>query len=142
MAPSVELLTAWLLLLLYSGASHGYEMARRLQAHRMTIDSPYIYRTLRKLEHQGCVESDWTNSAVGPRRRLYRITVRGRRRLLESIERIAAVRDLHDAFLREQEHVIEEAARATAGSSAAAASFTCTRGSGTETTRASARSFG
>lgn len=104
----VGLLRAWLLLLIDSGASYGYEMARQLEAHSLTVDVSYVYRALRKLECDGCIESDWTRSAVGPRRRLYRITPHGRSKLLEAIELIAAVRDLHDALLQAHQRIIEQ----------------------------------
>ena len=96
-----ELLTAWLLLLLDGGATHCYELHRALERHRLNIDVSAVYRMLRRLERERCVESGWTGSARGPRRRSYRLTAKGRRRL----EEIAALlNDLHDTFARVRVH--------------------------------------
>jgi len=103
----VELLTAWLLLLLDSGATHGYEMARQLEAQCLHVDVSYVYRTLRKLERDGYADSQWTESAIGPRRRLYRLNAVGRSKLLQSAELIAAVRDLHERFLQAHQQSIQ-----------------------------------
>lgn len=96
-----ELLTVWLLLLLDSGATHGYELHRALDAHRLNIDASAVYRALRRLERERCAESGWTGSAAGPRRRSYRLTAKGRRRLDEIA---ALVGDLHDTFARVRAH--------------------------------------
>ncbi len=97
------LLTGWLLLLLEDGACHGYELRRRIAAHRVDADRSIVYRMLRRLERDGCVESGWTESVSGPRRRLYRLTPRGRLRLEETERRIEAVRNVQEEFMRARE---------------------------------------
>lgn len=98
--PRKELMTAWLLLLLDGGATYGYDLGRELDAHRLNIDPAAMYRTLRKLEHAGWVQSRWMRPAAGPRRRFYRLTASGRRNLDEIAGLITAIRDVHDYFLQ------------------------------------------
>ena len=66
----------------------------------MCADTGAVYRVLRKLERDGCAESSWAASAAGPRRRLYRLTDKGRQALAENVAVIAATRDDHAAFLQ------------------------------------------
>ncbi len=93
-------MTAWLLLLLDRGASYGYELRRDLDAHRLSVDPSVLYRSLRKLERDGWVESRWLQSAAGPRRRLYRLTAKGRRNLDDIAALIADIRDLNEMFVQ------------------------------------------
>ena len=104
--PHRELTTAWLLLLLDSGASYGYEMRRELDAHQLSVDPSVVYRTLRKLERDGWVASRWMQSAAGPRRRFYRLTAKGRRSLDEIAALITEIRDLNDMFVQAHERVV------------------------------------
>ena len=97
--PHRELLTAWLLVLLESGASYGYDLRRELDARELSIDPSALYRTLRKLERDGWVQSRWMKAKTGPRRRFYKLTDSGRENLDEMAVVIKARRDVHDAFL-------------------------------------------
>ena len=101
--PSRELLTAWLLLLLDDGATHGYQLRRLLEAHGVTTETGAMYRTLRKLEDEGRASSRWEDSAAGPRRRLYQVTTKGRHDLHDLVEAIRLTRDVHTAFLEVHE---------------------------------------
>ena len=96
---SRELLTAWLLMLLDGKASHGYDLRRQLDVHGVATESGAMYRTLRKLEQEGCASSSWEHSAAGPRRRLYTLTAKGRRELTLLVDAITMKRDVHAAFL-------------------------------------------
>jgi PadR family transcriptional regulator PadR len=75
-----------LLLLLHKRAAHGYELSEDvaflgLDSQR-ALDSSLIYRTLRSLEAQGRVISNWdTESSAGPARRVYHLTESGDRYL-------------------------------------------------------------
>lgn len=111
--PGRELLAAWLLFVLEDGASYGYELRRELDAHAIRADPATLYRILRQFDGAGWVESRWMRPAAGPRRRLYRVTARGRRNLDELVVVIGRIRDTHAAFL---------AAYAAAGASAQSAS--------------------
>jgi PadR family transcriptional regulator PadR len=95
-----EMLTGWLLLLLDHGASYGYDLHRALQDHHVEVDPPMLYRTLRKLESEGWVQSRWMKSVAGPRRRFYRLTPQGSDKLEELAGLITAIRDFHDAFVQ------------------------------------------
>ena len=95
-----ELLTAWLLLLIDAGSSHGYDMRRELAARHLDADPASVYRTLSKLEREGQLRSRWGSTVDGPRRRLYEITPAGRSKLAESAGRIVDIRQSHDEFLK------------------------------------------
>ena len=82
---------------------HGYGLIRELEEHGVNVDPPAMYRTLRKLEHDGWVSSTWAKSDIGPRRRAYRVTPEGRRGLREMAAAIAATRDVHNRLLRHYE---------------------------------------
>jgi poly-beta-hydroxybutyrate-responsive repressor len=72
-------LQACLLLLLCEKPDHGYELADRLRPmHDADGDAGVIYRTLRALERQSLVCSQWQRSLTGPHRRVYRVTEEGR----------------------------------------------------------------
>lgn len=71
-------LQPFLLLSLEQWQSHGYELIRRLSIFGFeTVDPGSVYRTLRHLERDGLVESDW-DTTVGPARRRYSVTDAGR----------------------------------------------------------------
>jgi PadR family transcriptional regulator PadR len=94
---------AWLLLLLDRDAEYGYELRRQLEASGLSIEPTAVYRTLRKLESDGCVSSAWGKSEAGPRRRLYHLTPAGRDNLVHLTETVTVARDLYDMFLRARE---------------------------------------
>jgi PadR family transcriptional regulator PadR len=98
-----ELVAAWLLLLLDHHASYGYDLRHALKAHHVDPDPGTLYRVLRQLDDGGWLQSRWTDSASGPRRRLYRVTPKGRRNLVELAALIMGIRDTHRAFLQEYE---------------------------------------
>ena len=84
--PGIKRGTAELAVLsvLEDGPLHGYEMARRIeeQTHgslRFTLAS--LYPLLYKLEMRGWVRGAWEISAAGRRRRCYRLTPEGKKRL-------------------------------------------------------------
>lgn len=74
-----------LLLLLSSGeGKHGYllyEETKELAVTETEVDTGIVYRTLRALEVNGMVTSEWGPGIRGPNRRIYRITPAGRRHL-------------------------------------------------------------
>lgn len=82
---------AVLFLIATGQATHGYELiaqANELYLTDSVIDPAAIYRVLRDLEAQGCVESTWDVEGPGPARRVYRITERGRDRLVQWVTAI------------------------------------------------------
>jgi len=75
-----------LLLLKQKGRSYGYDLAVEVQAHAVTdaeIERAALYRTLRQLERNGNVASEWETDGNGPARRVYRLTPGGERHLGE-----------------------------------------------------------
>jgi poly-beta-hydroxybutyrate-responsive repressor len=73
-----------LLLLLAESPAHGYELIDRLRPFGFEISDPAtIYKTLRGMEQDGIVSSQWELSSRGPARRVYSLTSDGRD-LLES----------------------------------------------------------
>jgi len=85
-APGIKRGTAELAVLsvLEDGPLHGYEMARRIEAQtrgslRFTLAS--LYPLLYRLEKRGWVRGVWETSGTGRRRRRYRLTVEGKKKL-------------------------------------------------------------
>ena len=75
-----------LLLLKKKGHSYGYDLSADLQEHALTdaeIERGALYRTLRQLEMNGNVKSEWETDNGGPARRVYKLTKRGERHLGE-----------------------------------------------------------
>jgi PadR family transcriptional regulator, regulatory protein PadR len=75
-----------LLLLKKKGRSYGYDLAGDLHKHALTdaeIEKAALYRTLRQLEMNGNVASEWETDTGGPARRVYRLTANGERHLEE-----------------------------------------------------------
>ncbi len=75
-----------LLLLKKKGHSYGYDLCAELQEHALTdtaIEKAALYRTLRQLETNGNVKSEWETNKAGPARRVYKITKQGERHLEE-----------------------------------------------------------
>jgi DNA-binding PadR family transcriptional regulator len=75
-----------LLLLKKKGRSYGYDLSGGLQEHALTdaeIERAALYRTLRQLEANGNVVSEWKTDKSGPARRVYKLTAKGQRHLEE-----------------------------------------------------------
>ena len=69
-----------LLSALAEGPSHGYELIERLRArsdNAFDLPEGTVYPALHRLERDGLLTSAWTD-ARGRRRRVYRLTRRGR----------------------------------------------------------------
>lgn len=73
-----------LLLLLYDEISYGYGLIEQLESFGFSQDDlnmSTLYRTLRKMEKEELVTSQWEESDQGPKRRVYEITGKGRHEL-------------------------------------------------------------
>lgn len=84
--PEIKRGTAELAVLsvLEEGPLHGYEMARRIEqqtqgALRFTLAS--LYPLLYRMEKRGWVRGAWETSDSGRRRRCYRLTAAGKKKL-------------------------------------------------------------
>jgi poly-beta-hydroxybutyrate-responsive repressor len=68
--------------------SYGYELAAELREHAFTdasIETAALYKTLRQLEQNDCVTSEWDVTGEGPAKRVYCLTPRGEQHLTEWI---------------------------------------------------------
>ena len=71
-----------LLLLLRIRARHGYDLSQALADFGMgAIDTSVVYRSLRSMEMDGLIVSQWEQGGSGPARRVYQVTPLGRARL-------------------------------------------------------------
>jgi len=93
-----------LLLLEKKGRSYGYDLAGGLQDHALTdavIERAALYRTLRNLEANGNVVSEWETDGTGPARRVYRLTKKGKAHLQEWATVLEHVADSMKRFVGE-----------------------------------------
>jgi transcriptional regulator len=71
---------------LSNGPAHGYaviEEIRRKSRQAFDLPEGTIYPALHRLEHAGLLASRWTTAESGRRRRIYALTRRGERALVE-----------------------------------------------------------
>jgi len=62
-------------------STHGYALLDHLERFELVetqIDISVLYRTLRGMEKAGLVTSQWSDSELGPRKRIYSITEAGK----------------------------------------------------------------
>ncbi len=76
-------LPAFVLLLLAENPMHGGALQSALNARlpALKADSAAVYRTLKQLEKDGELQSEWNTSGSGPAIRIYRLTPAGWRKL-------------------------------------------------------------
>lgn len=77
-------LEACLLQLLSEGTGHGYVLMEQLQQFGIStkaLNISTLYRTLRHMENEGCLESEWEEGGPGPKRRVYLISEKGKKEL-------------------------------------------------------------
>lgn len=89
-----------LLLLKQKGHSYGYDLSNSLSRYAFTdtdIERAALYRTLRQLEQNGYVKSDWDMPERGPARRVYSLTEDGEEHLKQWSE---VLRKVSGAMLR------------------------------------------
>lgn len=73
-----NLLIPCLLLLLRDLRVHGYQLIQELVSFGFeSIDQGYVYRTLRQMEKENLVHSQWDTTSGGPAKRIYSITQQG-----------------------------------------------------------------
>ncbi len=93
-----------LLLLKKKGHSYGYDLASDLAEHALTdaeIEKGALYRTLRQLEMNGNVKSEWETDGGGPARRVYRLTAKGEQHLEEWSEVLEHLSKSMSRFVRD-----------------------------------------
>ena len=107
-------LEACLLQLLSEGTGHGYVLMEQLQQFGISTDALNIstlYRTLRHMEKEGCLESEWEEGGPGPKRRIYLISEKGKKELEIRIRMMKARKSgidrLINAYDRAQEQAVQ-----------------------------------
>jgi PadR family transcriptional regulator, regulatory protein PadR len=81
--------------------SHGYELTKQVAKLGLAPMNPGTwYRTLRRMEEEGILESRWETSGNGAARRMYSITDAGEAYLDFWVEALKQYRLTLDAFLR------------------------------------------
>lgn len=96
---SGRFLEACLLCLLNKEKSYGYNLLERLQEFGFdneSINISVIYRNLQGMEEENLIISEWSESEIGPKKRIYSITKRGEVALSDWIN-----------FLKERKNHIE-----------------------------------
>jgi len=85
-------LEAMVLASLERSEAHGFEVLRRLEdlgCGSLTLKEGTLYPVLYRLEEAGLIRGEWEGDSEGrrgPRRRIYRLTEKGRRELAQRRE--------------------------------------------------------
>lgn len=98
-----------LFLLKKKGRSYGYELANELREYALTdaeIEAAALYRTLRQLEQNGCLTSEWDVEGSGPARRVYALTPWGEEHLGEWITVLEHMSESMGRFVQEAQSVV------------------------------------
>jgi DNA-binding PadR family transcriptional regulator len=80
------------LAVLEHGPAHGLELLKRLEAAgcgALSLKEGSLYPALYRMEENGLLKAEWEDNAErarGPRRRIYRLTPKGKRQLAASRE--------------------------------------------------------
>ena len=89
-----------ILLLLSKGSSHGYGLLDDLERQcGETVDVGNLYRTLRRMEKDGWVSSNWGTGENGPKKRVYELTDDGKEFLHSWAGGLEKNKELIDRFL-------------------------------------------
>ena len=89
------------LLMLRQWSSYGYEIMEKMAAFGLTaMNAGTFYRTLRQMEKDGMVSSNWDTSEAGPARRVYSITEAGEAYLKFWAESLDQYQKMMDNFLQ------------------------------------------
>ncbi len=88
---------------LWGSPKHGYEIMSALPELgfvRGNADPGAIYRTLRTMEENDLVKSEWDTSGTGPAKRIYALTEEGREHLTCWLDALKERRDSLNAFIK------------------------------------------
>lgn len=93
------MLVPYVLLAVSLQRAHGYLIEEYLTSLGFfTIDMSTLYRTLRQLEKDGLLLSDWETGPAGPARRVYTLTDAGRAWLDAWVATLDSYRAMIDTF--------------------------------------------
>ena|SRR5687767_830794 len=84
------------------GPLHGYGIARRIEEtsrHRLTLNYGTLYPALLKLEQEGFVKAEWSQSENNRRAKFYALTPAGRKQLARETREWLQIAELIAAFL-------------------------------------------
>jgi len=82
-------------------SSYGYELMEKLATFGFsTMNAGTFYRTLRQMERDGMVSSNWDTSEGGPARRVYSITQAGEEYLKFWVQSLDQYQKMMDTFFR------------------------------------------
>ena len=93
-----------LLMLKEKGHSYGYDLCQDLPRYALTdaaIERAALYRTLRQLEMNGYVTSNWETDDSGPARRVYALTAEGEHHLQQWGEVLGKLGEAMSRFSRQ-----------------------------------------
>ena len=98
------------LLLLKKKPSYGYELVENFSLLGVPFppDTSLLYKTLRGMEEDGLVKSEWDTEGSGPAKRIYHLTPDGEDVLRGSTIMMKKVRDIIDNCLKLYEELDEE----------------------------------
>ncbi|WP_082130005.1 poly-beta-hydroxybutyrate-responsive repressor [Aneurinibacillus tyrosinisolvens] len=94
-----NLMVPFLLLSLRGWNIHGYELIQQLVKFGFpSIDQGNVYRTLRQLEKENMVKSEWDTSSGGPAKRIYSLTDTGEQYLQSWANSLEQYQSMLDRF--------------------------------------------
>ncbi len=99
-----------LLLLLYDEIGYGYGLIEQLSYFGFAVEDlnvSTLYRTLRKMETEGLVTSQWAEGGQGPKRRVYEITVKGQSELDHWIRILKVRRARIESLISAYDHKLQ-----------------------------------
>jgi poly-beta-hydroxybutyrate-responsive repressor len=89
------------LLMLRQWSSYGYELMEKMSTFGLAaMNAGTCYRTLRQMEKDGMVSSNWDTSKGGPARRIYSITDAGQAYLNHWAQSLDQYQRMMDIFFR------------------------------------------
>jgi PadR family transcriptional regulator PadR len=107
-----NLLIPCLLLLLRDLRIHGYQLIQELVSFGFeSVDQGYVYRTLRNMEKENLVNSQWDTTSGGPAKRIYSITKQGEDYLSTWVSTLEQYQRTLDRFFQMYERLLFPAAR-------------------------------
>ena len=107
MAPKLDVQQGTLALMILKtidvmGPLHGYGIARRIEetsGNRLTLNYGTLYPALVKLEQEGFIKGEWSQSENNRRAKFYALTAAGRKQLAREARDWQQTADLIAAFL-------------------------------------------
>lgn len=99
-----------LLLLLYDEIGYGYGLIEQLTSFGFSVadlNLSTLYRTLRKMENEGLVTSLWEEGGQGPKRRVYEITMNGKKELDQWIKILKGRKSRIESLINKYDEKVE-----------------------------------